>query len=163
MKKSKRTSKKIKNLLIYLSNSEYFLKMICAILMIMSVLGIFNNFIFEDKSILAIIITVLIVTFSEIAVIFYTIKDTDNEVIRKNKLRHVLFSKRNPISLTLIIFFVIIDCIINDTIFYYLKLGSGAVNFFIRAFVFFIILVIFIAFEEKILKKINEKYRKKLK
>lgn len=75
----------------------------------------------------------------------------------------MLFSKRNPIFLTFIILIVIIDCIINDSLFYYFKLGSGVINFCLRAFTFINILVIFIALEEKILKKINEKYSRKLK
>lgn len=163
MKRNKRTSKKLKNLLIYLCNSECFLKTMCAVLMIASVFEVFNTFIFGDKSIFTIIAILLIVIFSEFLVICITIKETDKEIIRKNKLRYVLFSKRNPIFLTFIILIVIIDCIINDTVFYYFKLGSGAVNFFIRAFTFINILVIFIFLEEKILKKINKKYSKRLK
>lgn len=163
MKRKKRNAKKIKNLLIYFSNSEYFLKIMCAILMIVSVVEVFNTFIFGDKSIFTIIAILLIIIFSEFLVICVTIKETDKEIIRKNKLRYVLFSKRNPIFLTLMILIVIIDCIINDSIFYYFKLGSGVINFCIRAFTFINILIIFIALEEKILKRINEKYSKKLK
>lgn len=77
MKRNKRTSKKLKNLLIYLCNSEYFLKTMCAVLMIVSIFEVFNTFIFGDKSIFTVIAILLIIIFSEFLVICVTIKETD--------------------------------------------------------------------------------------
>lgn len=153
MGQSLRISNKVKNLMIYLSNNLIF-----SIVYIMFMAIILTFFIFSGNIILYFLFCFMI----EGSFIMSSIRITNNMIIKRNKLRYVIFSSFAPIIYPLVLLSTFIDIFGYKIIAYLFNLDQDIIKNGKCMFIFIIVYVISMLISIILSILIVKKYKKKL-
>lgn len=154
MQRSLRTSKKVRNLLIYLSNNGTF-RIIYSMLMIIAL--IFNFFVSNKILYFSLIFMI------EMSFIISGIRETDKNLVKNSKLRYVIFSNFAPIIYPLLLASTYIDLLICNIIAYFFNLEKGSEGVKIDISIILAIYVVLTVISVILTIMINKKCKKKLK
>lgn len=153
MRQSLRISNKFKNLMLYLCDN---LKFIICYIILMEIIFIWS--IFSNNKIFNYLFCIMMEGFFIIS----TIRITDKITIKRNKLRHVIFSNIAPIVYLLILLVTYIDISVYNIIAYLFNFSLDIEKNGKYIFLFIIVYVISMLISIILSILIAKKYKKKL-